>query len=245
MQIHDNPSPHVEIRKIIEKKPVLRRFYERAYRGYAECLKSCPNVGLVLELGSGAGFANEVIPELITSDILPYKGVDKVIDATDLPFPDRSLRLICMMNVLHHLSEVEMFFREAQRCLVKGGRIFIVDQHLGWISLPILKYLHHEPFDISAKEWKSISKNPLAGANGALPWLIFIRDRSRFESLFPQLRLVRYAPHTPLAYWLAGGLKSWSLVPGWACNFVAAADQFLLNLSNECCSFVDIELVHV
>ena len=66
-----------------------------------------PEFGLILELGSGGGFAKDVITEIVTSDTLPYKGIDRVIDAANMPFTDESVRAICMNNVFHHIPDVE------------------------------------------------------------------------------------------------------------------------------------------
>jgi len=240
----DDPGRVAELRWLIGRKSSLRRFYRRAYRGYAASLARCPGEGGALELGSGAGFAKEVVAGLVTSEIQPCPGVDRVVDARSLPFPDQSLRFICMTDVLHHIPDVEAFFHEAERCLAPGGRVFIVDQHPGWISTPILRWVHHEPFDPCATTWRFESGGPLSGANGALPWLVFVRDRERFEALFPRLKVVRYEPHTPLGYWLSGGLKRWNLLPCGG-GAVEALDRCLTRLAPALGSFVDIELLRV
>ena len=238
----DSPARIAEIRAIIDRKPSLKQFYREIYRRYAECLGRCPSRGLALELGSGGGFAGELVPELITSDVLPYEGVDRVVDATRLPFGDESLRFIGMTNVFHHIPDVERFFREAERCLATGGRILIVDQHPGFISRPLLKYLHHEPYAPGVEEWRFATTGPLSGANGALPWIVFVRDRERFARLFPRLCVVCYRPHTPLRYWLAGGLKRWDLIPGRAIGIISALERLLLRCSPDFGSFADIEI---
>lgn len=239
----DSPERIREIREIIDRKPSLKYFYREIYRRYADCLKRCPAKGLALELGSGGGFAGERVPELITSDILPYEGMDLAADGTMLPFRDGSLRFVCMTNVFHHIPDVELFFRETQRCLVPGGRILIVDQHPGLISRPLLKYLHHEPFVHDAAEWRFVTTGPLSGANGALPWLVFVRDREKFARLFPRLGIVGYSPRTPLGYWLAGGLKRWNLLPRRVIGTVERLDRLLLRCSSSFASFADIEIV--
>jgi SAM-dependent methyltransferase len=183
------------------------------------------------------------VPEALTSDVLPYAGVDRVLDATRLPFADGELRAILMLNVLHHIADVEAFFGEAQRCLRRGGRVFLVDQNLGWISTPILRWLHHEPCDPQAREWAFASQGPLSGANGALAWIVFERDRARFEARFPQLAIASVRTHSPLRYFLAGGLKPWSLLPGAAFPLASALDRALTRLSPRLGSFLDVELV--
>ncbi|HMJ16525.1 MAG TPA: class I SAM-dependent methyltransferase [Polyangiaceae bacterium] len=239
----DDPARINELRALVAKKPALRKLYDETYAKYAACLRRCPAQGIALELGSGASFAKDRIPELVTSDVIAYAGVDRVVDATALPFPDASLRAVFMSNVFHHIPDVAAFLREAERCLLPGGRVFIADQHVGPISAPILRYAHHEPFDPRAKRWSFASTGPLSGANGALAWMVFERDRSSFESQFPKLRLERYSPHTPLRYWLSGGLKRWSLLPDRAFESATRLDDLLVRVWPALGSFVDIELV--
>jgi SAM-dependent methyltransferase len=229
--------------RAIRDKPALRAFYHEAYAKFAGCVARCPPGGGVLELGSGGGFLREVLPDVVTSDVLPYPGVDNVVDATRMQFADASLRAILMLNVFHHIADCAAFLREAARCLVPGGRVFMVDQYPGWLSTPIFRYVHHEGFAPDAASWTFASSGPLSSANGALAWIVFERDRARFDREFPELELARFAPHTPLLYWLSGGLKSWSLIPGFGVAPAARLDRALARLSPGACSFVDIELV--
>jgi len=241
----DDPARIGAIRRCIRGKPALERWYRECYARFAGCIARAPGDGPVLELGSGAGFLREVLPEVITSDVLPYPGVDRVIDATRLPYEDGALRAIVMLNVFHHIADVGAFLAEVERCLAPRGRLLMVDQHVGWISGPILAHAHHEPFDRDAREWRFDSQGPLRSANGALTWIVFRRDRELFEMRHPRLHLVRYEPHTPLRYFMAGGLKRWSLLPGWAFPLASALDRALLLLSPQLGSFVDVELVRV
>jgi len=103
--------------------------------------------------------------------------------------------------------------------------------------------MHHEPFYPNARDWKFETTGPLSGANGALAWIVFVRDIKQFKKLFPQLRLVQYHPHTPLQYWMSGGLKTWNLIPRWAITLVTTVDQMLIRVSPQFGSFVDIEVV--
>jgi SAM-dependent methyltransferase len=205
-------------------------------------LARCGIAGRAVEIGSGLGFVKEVIPGMMTTDILPYPDLDGVVDATRMPFGDESLKFIGMLDVFHHIPDVSAFLSEAQRCLRPGGRLLIIDQHPGFIGGPILKYLHHEPFHPETREWAFKSTGPLSDANGALAWIVFRRDFPIFESRFPGLRLISYRPHTPLRYWLSGGLKKWSLLPGWTFPLASRIDRLLLALSPNFGSFVDIEI---
>lgn len=239
----NDPARLHELKAIIQQKPALYKIYNKYYQYYQHILDTCPARGIALEIGSGAGFTQKIIPEIITSDYLPYEGVEKVIDATQLPYEKNTVKFIGMINVLHHISMPEEFFKEAERVLMPGGKIALVDQHHGWLSRWVLTYAHHEPYMPHAENWAFDSTGPLSGANGALAWIIFERDKKKFKQQFPTLDLVRYEPNSPLLYWLSGGLKSWSLLPNWAFNLVEKLDNLLIKISKQFGSFVHVEII--
>ncbi|MEM6730782.1 MAG: class I SAM-dependent methyltransferase, partial [Myxococcota bacterium] len=176
----DSPDHLAEIQRALLAKPALRALYEERYRAFEHRVRSVdPLLGDLLELGSGGGFIQEILPEIVTSDVIPYEGVDRVLDATAMDLPDGSLRGIFLLNVFHHIPNVSLFLTEAARTLSPGGVLYISDQYPGWLARPILKYAHHEPFDDRTLEWRFESRGPLSDANGALPWNVFFRDRAR------------------------------------------------------------------
>lgn len=239
----DDPARGEELRQRIEAKPALRRLYAEIYARYAACLRECPATGLAVELGSGGGFVKQVLPEVVTTDVIAYAGVDRVVDATAMPFEAGSVRALFLLNVLHHVPDAGAFLHEAERVLAVGGRVLIVDQYPGWIGGFVYRHLHHEPFDAAAQDWRFPSSGPLSDANGAMAWIVFERDRRRFEAEHARLELAAFERHTPLRYWLAGGLKRWSLLPGWLFAPATWLDRGLLALSPRFASFVTIELV--
>lgn len=239
----DDPSRGNEIRETILSKPSLTALYREFYDRYLHALQRAQVSGLAVEIGAGAGFSADVVPELVASDILAYPKLDVVFDATRMPFADGSLRFICMLNVFHHIPDVGAFLSEAQRGLAPGGRILILDQHRGWISRWILAYAHGEPYDDRTLDWHFTTTGPLSGANGALAWIVFRRDLARFHHLFRNLKVIRYRPHTPLRYWLTGGLKSWNLLPPWLFPLASFVDSMLLSVNENFGSFVEIEIV--
>ena len=245
MEKIDSVEMEPEIAGLLTKKRALRAIYLENYAKYREILTRCPADGIALEIGSGAGFLREVLPDIVTSDVLPYSGIDRVVDARNLPFGAAELRALFMVNVLHHIPDCRAFFAELERCLKPGGRVLIVDVHPGLISRFVLKFGIHEPYNPDAEDWAFDSTGPLSGANTALANLIFRRDKKRFEERFPKLGIVRYTPHTPLRYWLSGGLKSWSLLPGWAFPMATWIDNALATVCPWLASFVDIELVRL
>lgn len=240
MSAVDDPSRGPQIREIISKKPGLHALYLEFYERYRAALNNTKVPGLAIEIGAGAGFVREAIPGVIASDILPYDNLDVVFDARAMPFPDESVRFLCMLNVFHHIPDVMGFLQEAQRCLKPGGRILILDQHRGWLSRWILQYAHSEPYVPDSPVWSFQTTGPLSGANGALAWIVFRRDLAHFRAKFPSLELEEYSPHTPLRYWLTGGLKSWSLLPGALFNIATRIDALLLAISPQFGSFVSI-----
>ena len=239
----DDPGRIDELRQRIQAKGALRRWYEEGYERFEACLERCPPDGVALELGSGASFAQERIPELLRSDVLPYEGVDRVVDAMDMPFESGSLRAIVMQNVFHHIPDVARFLSEARRTLAPGGRILMIEPHVGWLATPFWRHLHHEDFEPHAPSWEFASTGPVSGANGALAWMVFQRDREIFSSRFPELEVVRYRVHTPLRYFLMGGLQRWTLLPEWGFGMASACDRFLATTLPSMGSFVDVELV--
>ncbi len=238
----DDPARGEQIAAIIRRKPALYQWYCDVYRRYAAALARCPEEGLAIELGAGGGFARKFIPELCTADVLPYSMVDLVFDACRMPFADQSVRFFCMLNVFHHIPDAKSFLSECQRCLVPGGRVLIVDQYPGLIGRWIFRYMHHEPFLPDAEDWSFPSTGPLSGANGALAWIVFLRDREAYTREFPHLSIESVVPRSPLQYWLSGGLKSWTLIPSALTGLAGFADKALLKCSPRFGSFMDVEL---
>lgn len=238
----DDPGRVIEIRATLARKKELRKIYARIYRNYAEVASRCPGGGLFIELGSGGGFAKDHLPALVTTDILPYDGVDRVVDATAMPFEPGALSGIFMQNVLHHIPNPEAFFSEAVRCLKPGGKIYLFEPYRGWPSQWIYKWLHHEPFDDQAAGWTFQTSGPVSGANGAMPWLIFFRDRTRFERLYPALRIRSIRREMPLQYWASGGLSKPCVAPGPLFSAVQSVDRLLEKLAPQTASFFSAEI---
>ena len=95
-------------------------------------------------------------------------GVDRVVDARALAFDDNALDGIVMVDVLHHIPDVSLFFQEASRCVKAGGLVVMIEPwHTPW-SRWVYQNLHHEPFEPTS-DWTIPASGPLSGANGALP----------------------------------------------------------------------------
>lgn len=210
-------------RQVAREKVFLRKIYEEWYAEIAGAIPA--GDGPVLELGSGGGFLEEFVPGLITSELRACPHVRLVLDGQALPFADRALRAIVMIDVLHHLPESRAFLREATRCVRPGGRVVMVEPWVtAWSSL-IYTRLHHEPFVPDAAHWEFPKGGPLSSANMALPWIMFVRDRSSFAREFPEWRVVSIEPFMPLRYLLSGGVSMRSLAPGWTFGWWRALER--------------------
>jgi len=207
----DDPATTVLRTRILEDKRFLRKLYEEWYGTIADEVP--PGGRPVLELGSGAGFLEQFVPGVITSDIFKLPDLSLVLDAHEIPFREGSLRAIVMVDVLHHLSDSRRFFREASRCVQPGGVVVMIEPWASAWSTFIYRGLHHEPFEPGASSWEFPARGPLSGANGALPWIIFERDRAKFTAEFPEWRIRQVKPDMPFCYLASGGMSWRSLAP--------------------------------
>jgi SAM-dependent methyltransferase len=213
LDIDDPRTTHLR-RQIIREKGFLRQIYEEWYHSIVEVLPS--GDGFVLELGAGGGFMDEFVPSLVTSERFYCPNVQAVIDGQRLPLVTGSLRGIVMTNVLHHLPQPRLFFAEATRCVRPGGVLAMIEPWVSSWSRFVYTRLHQEPFEPDSQSWELPSNGPLSGANDALPWIIFARDKTSFEKEFPQWRIEVIDPIMPFRYLLSGGVSMRSLVPSWS-----------------------------
>lgn len=232
----DDPRTTLLRREIIRNKSFLSALYAEWYE---RIIKALPRKNDVLELGSGAGFLQEFLPDVITSEVFKTPGVRLIADACDLPLPDKSLDAIVMTDVFHHIPNVKLFLLEASRCVRSGGKIVMVEPWRTPWSEWVYINLHSEPF-VSDGGWEIPGTGPLSGANGALPWIVFQRDRALFEAQYPQWRIRMIEPMMPFSYLLSGGVSMRSLVPGWIYPPVRAMERVLNQ--NKWAMFALIEL---
>jgi SAM-dependent methyltransferase len=210
----DDPRTTEVRRQIIRGNSFLCRIYAEWYASLAAALPA--GDGAVVELGSGAGFLQEFIPGLITSEVLNGSAVSAVLEASRLPFASGALRAVVMTDVLHHLPRVRSFFADAARCVRSGGVLTMIEPWASRWSRLIYGRVHHEPFQPQAAAWEFPSSGPLSGANGALPWIVFERDRAQFQREFPQWRIESITRLMPFRYLVSGGVSMRPLMPGWS-----------------------------
>ena len=242
MDIDDPRTTELRL-QIVRSKRFLRKIYEEWYRDIVAALPPCD--GPVLELGSGAGFLNEFIPGLITSEIFATPGAALVMDAHAMPVRDGSLRAIVMTNVLHHLARPSRFFAEAARCVKPGGAIIMIEPWVTAWGRWVYTHLHHEAFEPEAPRWEFPQTGPLSGANGALPWILFVRDRERFEQDFPMWKVQTIRPIMPFRYLISGGVSMRSLTPNWTFEIWKGLERCMSPWLNHWGMFAQIALTRL
>ncbi len=235
----NDPSTTELHRDIIKNKPFLKRIYTDFYNEFKKSLLSNLE-GKVIEIGSGGGFIKEIIPHVITSETFPAAGVDMVVSALKLPFEKNSIGAFLLLDVLHHIPNPRSFLKEALRCLKKGGKIIMIEPAATLWGAFIWK-LNNEPFD-KKSSWELETKGRLTGANGAMPWIIFVRDRKVFESEYPGFKIVKVSFHTPFRYILSGGLSFKQLLPSVLYDFIKIIENFFSPLNRIIGMYMTIEL---
>lgn len=239
----DSPETSELRREIIRSKPFLRRIYKEWYAFELEQAAKAGDQLPILELGSGGGFLSDYAKDVITSDVFSIHGIDVLLDAQHMPFSTGSLRAIVMTNVLHHIPQPELFFNEAARCLQHGGRVAMVEPWISTWSRFVYRNFHHEPVDETKQDWTINGEGPLSGANSALPWIIFQRDREKFVERYPELTMALVEPFMPFRYLLSGGVSLRSLMFGFTFSFWSGLEKALSPWMDKLGMFVKIVLV--
>lgn len=217
----DAPETTAARRAVILKKPFLKGFYDSFYT----FIKGYYSGGFWIELGSGAGYIKSVIPGIKTSDYLELPDQDLQVDALNMPFESESVDGICMLDVLHHLQDPGRFFEEALRVLKPGGKIVMQEPANTAFGRFIYRNFHHELFEPAETTWKLPPGGPLSMGNGAIPWIIFVRDRKIFETRFPQLKIQYFEGVHPFLYLFSGGFTAPQLLPSFLLPAILFIDR--------------------
>ena len=236
----DDPNASLAHRDIILKKPFLKKLYNDWYLIFIIKSKEIKN-GKYLEIGSGGGFLKDVFPEVITSDILILPNVDLIFTAEEIPFKENELASIVMLNVFHHIPKPHLFLKEAQRTLIKGGKIIMTEPANSALARFIYKRFHHEPFDEKGQR-EIKAGNPLSNSNQALPYIYFERDLNLFKKDFPLLKINSINYHSPFSYIISGGVSRSAMLPFFMYNFVKGIEWLFSPFYKQIGLFCTIEI---
>ena len=122
---------------------------------------------VVLDIGSGAGYgtsclsksAKSVIGIDYSQEAIAYSSSSHrrqnaeyiVMDACNLAFQDRIFDIVCSIQVIEHLHEVETFLNEARRVLRRGGILVLATPNKATFS-PDYSSLS-SPLPYHVREW--------------------------------------------------------------------------------------------
>lgn len=240
MSEYDDGSLTLLHAEILSRNRFLRKVYARFYQDLMAHFPQTEKKNII-ELGSGAGFIKQIYPWIKTSDVLDLPGLDYRCDAANLPFKDKTVDGIVLLNVLHHMKDVEKFFVEANRVLNENGRIVMIEPANTLWARFIYTRFHHELFDPGAG-WQIDGSRPLLDANDALAWIIFTRDRDVFRHRFPNLKIEKQYNHTPIAYLLSGGFTLKQLLPAWMYPAVRCVELLVSLFNNQLGMFQTVVL---
>jgi SAM-dependent methyltransferase len=202
--------------RMLQRKRMLREVFQEFHHLFHGLDRQwLSGEGQRVELGAGVAPMRDSYPDVVSTDVVPGPNLDRVLDAQAMDLPDASVRVFFAQNCFHHFPDPDAFFGELERVLVPGGGAILLEPYYGPAASFLFKRLFHtEGFDKGAPSWQTPVTGPMNGANQALSYLVFVRDRAEFERRHPQLEIVHEHPLTNyLKYLLSGGLNFRQLLP--------------------------------
>lgn len=202
--------------KILARKRMLREVFTEFHHAFHRLDQRFFSAqGLKIELGAGIAPMRETYPDVLATDVVFGPHLDKVLDAENMDLLDDSVRVIYGQNCFHHFPHPDKFLSELDRVLLPGGGAILLEPYYGFIASFLYKRLFRtEGFDKEFPSWVTPVKGPMNGANQALSYIVFIRDRKEFERKHPALRIVHQeCVGNYLKYLLSGGLNFRQLLP--------------------------------
>lgn len=213
--------------EMLAKKRILRDVFTE----FHHCFRRLDDLflsgdGARMELGAGVAPIRDTYPDVLATDVVPAPYLDKVMDAECMDLPDGIMRAIYGQNCFHHFPHPGKFFSEAERVLEPGGGVILLEPYYGPFAKFLFKRLFKtEGFDKEAATWETTVMGPMCGANQALSYIVFIRDRDDFHRAHPTLKIVHQELCSNyLRYILSGGLNFRQLVPNWVVPLVSVIE---------------------
>lgn len=229
----DGEERFVLHKKILENKKMLKSCYSEFYEKilfYEKKFKTKKNDQIRIELGSGIGFIKKIDKNIITSDVVYNKFTDKIIDANKLPYEKESIDSIFGIFCFHHFKKPLVFFKEIEKKLKIGGLCILIEPYYGPLASLVFKNAHSsEYFDKSeAYGFETKNKSSIDKANQALSYIYFIREKKKFEEMFPNLEIVHTSLlNNYLRFFFSGGLNFKKLLPDFLLFFIRCIEFIL------------------
>ena len=232
-------------RKMLTKKRMLRDVFTEFHHLFKKLDQQFfTGKGAEVELGAGISPIRESFPDVLATDIVDAPHLDKVINAEAMDLADNSVRVIYGQNCFHHFPHPDKFLFELERVLIPGGGAILLEPYYGPFASFLFKRLFRtEGFDKTFPSWETPVAGPMNGANQALSYIIFIRDRADFERAHPQLKIVHQELcRNHMKYLLSGGLNFRQMLPDWMSPVVELV-QFVFSPLNRWTSLHHIMVI--
>jgi SAM-dependent methyltransferase len=217
---------------VLARKPMLAAVFRECHELMLDLDRRTfgDTPGLRVELGAGVAPVGGTFAGVLATDIVPGPGLDAVLDAQCMDLSDASVRALYGQNCFHHFPDPFRFLTEAERVVAPGGGVVLIEPYYGPVASVVFRRLFpSEEFDKTIPGWTTDATGPMFGANQALSYIVFKRDRKRFERELPGLELAETFPlGNYLRYLLSGGLNFRQLVPSFSDPVLRAFEAALL-----------------
>jgi SAM-dependent methyltransferase len=202
--------------RMLSRKRMLREVFTEFHHLFNKLDKEYFTAkGIKAELGAGISPMRDSYPDVLATDIVYDTHLDRALNAENMDLESNSVRVLFGQNCFHHFPHPDQFFNELERVIAPGGGVILLDPYYGPFAAFLYKRLFRtEGFDKNYPSWETPIIGPMNGANQALSFIVFVRDRAEFERKHPTLKIVYQKPNgNYLKYILSGGLNFRQLLP--------------------------------
>lgn len=210
-------------RAILNRKRMLREVFTEFHHSFNQLgERFFGRRSVRIELGAGVAPIRDSYPDVLATDIVPGRHLDRVLNAEAMDLEANSVGVIYGQNCFHHFPHPDKFFSELERVLEPGGGAILLEPYHGpAASFLFTKLFRTESFNKDATSWNSSATGPMSDANQALSYIVFVRDEAEFRRKHPHLKIVhREVCRNHLKYLLSGGLNFRQLLPDWSIPLV-------------------------
>jgi SAM-dependent methyltransferase len=202
--------------KVLARKRMLREVFVEFHHDFHRLARRYfKGEGLEVELGAGIAPMRNSYPEVLATDIVLAEQLDMALNAEAMSLESRSVKAFYGQNCFHHFPHPDRFFNELERTLIPGGGAILIEPFYGPFAAFLYKRLFKtEGFDMQFPSWETPATGPMNGANQALSYIVFVRDRKTFEHKHPTLEIVHQEVCLNYPrYLISGGLNFRQLLP--------------------------------
>ena len=211
-------------------KSVLRKIYADYYHLIRSCI-SDDNKGKIIEIGSGIGSINKVIPECLRTDMFPNPWIDIVEDAYNLAHKDNSVSYIILFDVFHHLQFPGKALEEFRRVLGRKGRVVIFEPYISLLGFLVFGFFHKEPVHwFRPIDWNKGDENlsetdNYYAAQGNATRAFF--SKGQYQKHLVNWNILQKRRFSGFSYILSGGYSRPQLYPDNALSIIKKIDIIL------------------